>query len=413
MELIVYFLYFLTAAGNFVFGAVKKRNQILFGVSIILIFILMTFNFEGPDIGVYISAYKTVGNAPDLHSAMNSTYMEFGFTALMIMGNKIGLDFFAFRIILTFVCLSLFCSTIKHYKANGNLIVGLYMLYLFFFDTIQLRNCIAQLIILFATKFLFQKSWRGTFKYIFCVALAASIHTIACIYIAFLLIKVSNNEKFFKNLFIFFIALFLLCIVTKPLLYQLVNKIVSFIGHGSGYLQSSVAYGFWIVLALHFIGIIPLYLLKNSVKDDSVRTNIENIIKINIVLCLFLPLTLFNNNFNRIFRNNMILTQIGFTLTYVYSDKSSRSSQVAMGSLLLLTGGWFFSDMMRYEIEKIISPIMDSNLFFTLDAPMNIPLYLLVISICLSVFVIIHFLKKEKSCNKFKHNNISIDMRQS
>ncbi|MDE6666802.1 MAG: EpsG family protein [Clostridia bacterium] len=411
MTMIMYFIFFLTASINFIYGVVKKKNLILYGFSLVIIFLLMTFNFDGPDVVVYKLAYEIVGKTPS--TAYETTYMEWGYTSLMILGNKIGLNFFAFRIILSFICLSLFCSSIKYYKANGNLIIGLYMLYLFFFDAIQLRNCISQFIILFATRYLSKKSWGSTLKYILCVVIAAGFHKISWLYITFLLINVSQKEKFFKNLFVFVIALFLLCVIAKPVFLQLVNMAAGIIGHGSNYLHGTIAYGFWIVLALHLIGIIPLYLFKNGVKDDGVRANIEIIIKLNIILCLFLPLTLLNNNFNRIFRNNMILTQIGVALMYSHSNKSSNSSKAAMGSLILLTGGWLVSDMMRYEVAKIISPIIENNLIFASNSLADIVLYIAVTAICLLLTFVAFKVKSNRLAHKFEQDNTGINVRQN
>ncbi|MDE6075131.1 MAG: EpsG family protein [Clostridia bacterium] len=372
----------------------------------------MTFNCDGPDFNAYRSTYDIIGNAKaDVYHA---TYMEWGYTTLMILGNKIGLDFFAFRIILSFICLWLFCSTIKHYKANGNLIIGLYMIYLFFFDTIQIRNCISQFIILFATRFLFKKSWVATLKYIVCVAVAAGFHTISWVYLSFLLIKLSNKKSFYRNLSIFAGALFVVSVLIKPVLPQIVNYVVKLIGHGEGYLQGSIFIGYWIVLAIHLIGMIPLYVFRNGVKDKAALANIDNILKVNIVLCLFLPLTLLNNNFNRIFRNNMILTQIGLVLMFARSNKNSRSSKAALGSLILLNAGWFVSDiLMRYEITNIISPIMEKNLIFNLTSSANIVQYILITVLCLFVLFIAKILTSKEPVRQPKRDKGPKEARQN
>ncbi len=408
--LVVYFIFFLTAFINFLFGAVKFKSKILYGFSILIIFVLMTFNFEGPDVVVYRLAYDIVGNTTG--DPYKTTYMEWGYTSLMILSNKIGFDFFAFRIILSFACLLLFNSSIRYYKVNGNLIIGLYMMYLFFFDTIQLRNCISQFIILFSTRFLLNKSWGATLKYLLCVVVAASFHTISWVYLSFLIVKVSRKELFFKNLFLFSVVLFLLCIATKPVFQQVVKNISIFIGHGSSYFQGNVEYGYWIVFAIHLIGIVPLYLFKKYVKNIAVRDNINFIMNINIILCLFLPLALLNNNFNRILRNNMILTQIALALMYVNSKKSSRSGQVAFVSLLLFTAGWGISDIKRYDISKIVIPIMEKNLFFNLNSSANYKLYILVIVMCILLMSIIYFLCSKNCYNKCKRYSGIKDLRQ-
>lgn len=384
MTILGYLIFYLICALNVIWGVRKRRSNALYAIAFVVIFILMTFNFEGPDIGVYKLTYENVGNATS--NVYRVTYMEWGYTTLMSWGNKIGLDFFGFRIVLSFACLCLFGSSIKYYNANGNLIIGLYMLYLFFFDAIQLRNCIAQFIILFATRYLTKRTWSSTLKYILCVIVASSIHTIAWIYLSFLLVKFLNNQKFFKNLFIFAGMLFFVSVIMQPVLPQIVNSVLNFIGHGTNYGQGRIHYGYWIVLGIHLLSVVPIYLCKNCIKDKDKRNKIILIMNLNIILCLFLPLTLLNNNFNRIFRNNMILTQIGLALIYSNSAKKSRSGCTAFGSLLLFTAGWYFSDMLRYEISNIIIPIIEKNLIFDFTSLTNFRQYVFVIFICLLIF---------------------------
>lgn len=154
------FSYLFMSVANIVIGFFKRKSAFLFSVTLVLIFILMAFNYDGPDINAYMNAYNEWFDSNG--NVIFDGFMEPGYQFLMIIGRKIGLSFFAFRTILTIVCLFLFINIIKYYKANGNLVIGFYMLYLFFFDAIQIRNFIAQLIILFAIRFIFDKSLLST-----------------------------------------------------------------------------------------------------------------------------------------------------------------------------------------------------------------------------------------------------------
>ncbi|MDE6059147.1 MAG: EpsG family protein [Clostridia bacterium] len=366
----------------------KKKSNMLYAVAFVVIFILMAFNYNGPDIGTYIATYKLVGNAVDLSNALDSTYMEFGYTFLMFCGSKIGLDFFAFRIILTFACLALLHSTIRYYKVNPNFIVGLYMVYLFFFDTIQLRNCLTQFIILFATRYLFQKSGLSILKYIGCIIIAGSIHTLSFVYLVLLLTRFSNKKIFYQILFGIATIMFIGCVLLQPFLPQILTAISQLLNRGSGYFTTTVRMNCWVVLALHLVTLFPLYRYRSKISNESAKKTIDIIFKIEIIMGLFLPFSFINSNFNRIFRNVLILDTIGLALLYENSPRKSNSKQISLMALFLLIGGWLITDMYRNRNQDIIHAIMEYNLFFNYVDIVNTLQCVIVIAVCL-IFMIV------------------------
>lgn len=381
MQTFAYLLFYLIAAGNILFGMARKRSRFLYIGAFFVIFALMTFYSSGPDIGVYMAEYNTIGN---YDNPMSATYMEWGYTLVTLVCSKSGLNFFAFRAVLTVVAMSLFASSIRYYRAQGNLIIGFYMLYLFFFDTIQIRNFFVQFIILFGTRYLLQKGKLASLKYIVCVALAAGFHSIAWVYLSLILVRMLRKQRFYKYLFTIVILQFLVFVVFHPMLPRISSLLASLGDRASGYLSGSIKIGWFVVLTLYLLGLFALYFFKNGVCDKRVRCMIDNILKINIILGLFLPLTFFNNNFNRIFRNGIILTQIGIALIYTHSPRSSKASQAAACSLVLINVGWIYSDIFaRYDVAQIITPIFESNLLLNGTASSDLPQYVLAVLVCL------------------------------
>lgn len=396
MAVLTYLIFYILAFLNIILGIAKKRNKALYTTAFIVLFILMTFNYEGPDIGVYMAEYKTVSNSSKPFQAV---YMEWGYTLLTILGGKIGLDFFAFRAVLSIIILCLFSNTIKYYKAQGNLIIGVYMLYLFIFDTIQIRNCVVQFIVLFATRYLFQKSNLSTLKFLICIAIAGSIHTLAFVYISLILIKLFRKQSFYKYLFIFSMALFGIFVVLQPLLPQIATVISKFLSRGTDYLSGTIKIGWLIVFLLYILGLFTLYSCKSKVTNIRSKAVIDTIIKVNIILGLFLPFTFFNNNFNRIFRNNIILTLIGLSLIYKYSS-SANHRKASLCAFILINAGWIYSDIFaRYEISTLINPIFESNLIINGLAASNILLYLFTITVSFVIIKILKYLVRPKNRN--------------
>ena len=385
MTILTYIIFYILAGLNIISGIKKKRSNALYVVALFVVFVLMTFNYRGPDIGAYIKTYNSVGNAHNVKSAHESTYMEYGYTFLMFCANRIGLDFFAFRIILTFVCLSFFVSTVRYYKVNPNFIIGLYMVYLFFFDTIQIRNCISQFIILFATRYLFSKTKLSIVKYIACVAIASSIHVLALVYLSLLLVRLTRSRSFYQCVCVLAAALFVVCVLIRPLLPQILSYISKLLNRGESYLHSELRFSYLAVMGLHVVGLLPLYVYGRNICDTQARRRINTILYIEIIMGVFLPFAFINSNFNRIFRNILILDTIGLTLLYENTKSRTRANVYALAAQLSVVGGWFVTDMFRNRNEDIVNAIMKYNLIFDNIMVGNIWQYIFVAVLCLCV----------------------------
>jgi len=388
-------IFYAIAVLNIAFGIKKKNSKVLYVLALLIIFLLMTFNSDGPDIYNYFEAYDTWIDSEG--KIVKAGYMEWGYTFLMACFKGAGLDFISFRIVLTIVCLLLFTNTIKYYKANGNLVLGFYMTYLFFFDTIQLRNCVMQFILLFASRYLFQKSFSSTVKYLLFILIASSVHIVALFNLLFLIIKFSDKKSYYKNICLIATGLFLICIVIQPYLPQIANWLLQFIKRGSSYLEINVKLGYLVILVLHLIGLVALCAFRGAVKSNGeAKANIDNIIKVNIVLCLFMPLMFINSNFYRIFRNNIILTMIGLTLIYNNSERQSASDGV-IASLILLNIGWFIRDMfIKNDIKLIVYPIFSGNLLFDFTQTINMTEWVIVTAASLLLITVYEIYKENR-----------------
>lgn len=378
----IYFIFYLVCALNVIWGVMKRKSNVLYAIAFIVIFTLMSFNIEGPDIGNYIEAYETVGEAASLRYAFSSTYMERGYTLLMYCANKIGMDFFAFRIVLSVVCLALFASTIRYFKVNPNFIVGLYMVHLFFFDTIQLRNCIIQFIVLFALRYLFQKSGRSILKYIVCIIVAGSIHTLAWLYLSLLLIRLMKQKRGYAILFIISAVSFSVCVVVQPVLPSILSIVSRILHRGTGYFESLRRFNQFAVLALHFLAFLPLWLYVKTVTDEPTRNQLRLIMRMEIILSLFLPFCFINNNFNRIFRNFLIMEMIGLVLLYEKATLKTKKRCARAVFPVIIAIGWFAYDLYYYRRQPIVSPILHGNLLFEGVDVNAVLLYILIAFLC-------------------------------
>ena len=391
-----YVIFFALAIINTLCGLCKRNEKILYYSALAVIFIFMTFNCMGPDIGEYFSAYDS---ALDLSgTSAYSGHMESGYVLIMYVCKKIGLDFFSFRTIISIICFFLFSNTIKYYKVNGNLIVGLYMTYLFFFDTIQLRNCIVEFLLLFATRYLLRKSLLSTLKYILIIVVASMFHVAALFGLPLLLVKFLRKESHYRVIIILSALLFVACMAMQSSLPKLANWLLQFIGRGSSYLEINVEIGYLVVLILHLMGLIPLYLLKGSIENNRLaKSQVTFILRINIILCLFIPLLFFNSNFYRLYRNYILLTYIGLALIYRNSRTKTSIGGLAAVVMLLMNAGWFVRDMfIKNDINVIIKPIFEGSLFSGFIQPIMVWQWIAVGAIAVLAVAIIKILVPER-----------------
>ena len=78
--MVLYLIFYTICIVNIACGLQKRKSRALYAGAFVVMFILMTFNFDGPDIGNYIATYDSIGRAPNLGVAIGSTYMESGYT---------------------------------------------------------------------------------------------------------------------------------------------------------------------------------------------------------------------------------------------------------------------------------------------------------------------------------------------
>ena len=261
------------------------------------------------------------------------------------------------------------------------------MSYLFFFDTIQFRNFIAQFIILFATRYLFDKSGISTVKYIFCIAIAGSMHTLSWLYLSLLLIKFVRTKIGYQRIFGIATFIFILCILLQPVLPKIVDILSNILKRGSGYLNGTLRFNYLVVMVLHLLGFAPLYLYRNKIANEEAKAKIILVMKAEIIVGLFLPLCFFNSNFNRVFRNILILDTIGLTLLYENLKKNTESNDVTLAAQLLLVVGWLGTDLYRNREGNIIDAIFKYNLIYNHIELSDIWQYFIVIIICLSIIL--------------------------
>ncbi len=361
----VYGLFYTVAFLNIIIGVCRKQNVFCYMTAFVIIFMIMTFNYDGADVKSYISTYD---NLFDTSGQIVESHMEKGYLLLMYICRKLGMSFFSFRIVVSIISLSLFANILRYFKVNRNLILGFYMIYLFYFDVIQIRNCIAQFIILFSIRFLLDATRRySIIKFLIGIFIAASFHSIALFYLPLLVIKFIKNEAFFKFVFIASLLLFLAACTFHSYVPIIANWLLSFIKRGSSYLDADVNLGHLVVFCIYaFTGISLNIVRKKSVKGSPTRRQLDGIVKIHIILSLYLSLLLLDSNFYRIVRNVLILSMIGIALHYKSKQSNQSKSVMAFSMLLLINLAWIVRDLILKNTLDAVKMLFEYNLVFNM-----------------------------------------------
>lgn len=350
-------LFYGVALMNFVISAIRKKNNFFAGMAYVAIFILMTYNSEGPDIANYINGY--------LNSMVGNTgFGEGGFNLLMKLGNIMHLNFYSFRAVLTIVCLLLLHNTIKFYNTNENSVISLYMLFLFFMDTIQIRNFVVEIIFIYSTRFLIQDKAFDSLKYIICILVASLFHAIAPIYLILLVCKFVRTQKIYKLILIFSICSFVFFMLFRNCLNYIVMFAANLAGVKMEYATTSTFLGFVPVVGIYFLGLLAIYIYCKKVnRSSSFNVKLNGLKNIHLALLILLPLLLINTNFYRVFRNALLLTLMCFCMKVRVRNKTIKWSAPLIAFILNLL--WWFTDVILYNnISRIIIPIFSNNLFF-------------------------------------------------
>lgn len=356
----IVFLFYSIAIINFLVGTVRKKNTLLAILAFVVIFIIMTYNSDGPDINNYIFGYVN-------STSGETSFAEIGYNSLMRLGAKFDLGFYAFRSIISLISLFLLHSTIKFYKVNENCILGLYMFFLFFMDTIQMRNFVVEILFIFSTRYLYNDKRFSTLKYLLCIFIAALFHAIAPVYLILLFCKYVHNRKVYSAMFVFSICSFLFFTLFRSSLNGIVIFVTSMAGVKMSYSYTATRYGFIPIICIYFGCLfIMLYNIKRiGVIDKKSELILRSTLNMHIVVALLLPLILINTNFYRIFRNITLLTLIWLCrLQNTLVNNRARNLSIPM-LMIIITAIWWIIDVVLYNsIEWIIVPIFDNNLLF-------------------------------------------------
>jgi len=141
-------------------------------------FILFIGNYENADYAVYKDYYDYVLD-------VDTWGLEILFEQMMKLIKFLGLSYQGFLIVVAVCIFPLLWKSISEYTNNIELVLLFYLIYPLLMNTIQLRNFIASIIILFAIRYLLEKK---LIKYVTLIIIAGLFHKFAFVGLLYIFI---------------------------------------------------------------------------------------------------------------------------------------------------------------------------------------------------------------------------------
>lgn len=358
----VAFISILVVILGFIFQSNKKYTWVM----LLWMWVLFAFNTVNGD---YI-AYETIYNRIVANDArIISLYEEF-FVLLCQMGGRVfGWNYQQFIIFIATLATILFAILIKLY-CNGvrqNLVISLFMIFLYWMFICQHRTYIALLLVLIGLYFLnIFKDWRGIAVYLVFLLMAVGFHRMAALYIVLIASKFIDIKRL---LLIVPILMFAVTQIRNPVFTSFMSKYLA------GYKMDRWLYsdgsrtltGMIILVFVRLLMVaVEYHCYYKRVRMGYKSKNMNNqkfILKVTIICLAMLPLELLKKDYERLVRLPLFLSFVFFA-EYLEMSKIDRHhfplNAIVYGSYLGLYLASFYVSFYGWFLHNLI-PILNNN----------------------------------------------------
>lgn len=394
--ILILIFYIVIATVNLLLGFLHKKNTAIIILTVFFLTLLMSLNTNGPDVNNYITEYNKIPTGKYNY--------EIGYTILSVFAYNIGLDFFAFRIIITSICFILILSTCQFFKINLHYAIGFYMCYLFFIDTIQFRNFIVEAILIYSFRYLCVNKKYNAFKYIITIGIATLFHRTAPMFLLLLLSKITQKKLVYDVINCITIILLVFFAVNRSMLKDLINWVLSILNISTGYSSTVTRFSYIPLVIMYYTENMIIRYWTNRYSKACTTNNLlilKNIYNCRVALSPALILLLINSNYYRFFRNMIFLTYIAYYIICFICVRKKYNVIFLLVETIVLTLGWFIIDYIGLnELAIIVNPIITSNLM--IDSPIVLMKYIIPIIISVLMYAIMYYINKYYKYSKLE-----------
>lgn len=344
-------------------------DQLVGGVLILLAWILAGLNTWNPDYNGYSTSYDNLTKETILNSRARGYYL------IVFVFKSLGFSFQGYIALMSFLVLVLVYKSIKHYTNNYNLAFLAYLIYPFLIDPIQIKQWVANAIVLYSLRFLIETSRKNIIKFVTCLAIAVLIHSSCMYYAVFILIY------FVKSPFILLIT----SVVASISLISLASTFIEWIryldffveltkGQINNYLLSgnNVASKTYLFLVVGLTIGILLYIKEygftrgQKATANQIREYSDVLTKVSLLCIPSLDFMIVHQEFYRVFRGMFFVYYALFFCKKNALSRSFRIFFIMTGMAIALFMFYKEFSSTAYYYEAVTKPLFENNMLFDL-----------------------------------------------
>lgn len=331
----------------------NKNNKAIYYAALILLLILFCLNTDNADRGIYENRLENYEYLTGL--------TEPGYYLWMSLFNNLHWDLQLQYVIVGLLYLSSLFYIVPKLSKIPNIVIGYYMIAIFFLDVVQLRATTSLIFVLWAFYRLLTISdiKRSILSFITLVIMGALFHSSALFFLVFAIIKIQNRKRLIT---IVIIGFAILLIVQYSLINYLgailsVSDKIEAINQSDRYEGNNAN----LIVILLLIGMLFVYWSLFFLYGKKFEINSLTVAKnnIGIVLLLIIPLVSFSADFRRIY-----FAISPFLVATITNWMNKRNGFIIRALILIWGGMFFYRFVMHGNYDAVFVPIMNENMIF-------------------------------------------------
>ena len=331
----------------------NKNNKAIYYAALILLLILFCLNTDNADRGIYENRLENYEYLTGL--------TEPGYYLWMSLFNNLHWDLQLQYVIVGLLYLSSLFYIVPKLSKIPNIVIGYYMIAIFFLDVVQLRATTSLIFVLWAFYRLLTISdiKKSILSFITLVIMGALFHSSALFFLVFAIIKIQNRKRLIT---IVIIGFAILLIVQYSLINYLgailsVSDKIEAINQSDRYEGNNAN----LIVILLLIGMLFVYWSLFFLYGKKFEINSLTVAKnnIGIVLLLIIPLVSFSADFRRIY-----FAISPFLVATITNWMNKRNGFIIRALILIWGGMFFYRFVMHGNYDAVFVPIMNENMIF-------------------------------------------------
>lgn len=335
-----------------------RLKLVVFWLVVFLAWIMFAFSTDNPDYKIYETWYN--------YSASEGLIKRFelGYSLFYYISTKLGFSYQQFIQVYSAIGMIILGKCICDYAKNPLSVLFLYLIYPFFFDVVQLRNFMAEVIILFGIRYLAEFRKKDVIRFVMCVLLAAMFHKTALFYFVFLLAYVKSYKKVVITSLVISVSGVGVVLIAP----SVINKLATIIGNpvyidrGSS-IEKIIGYG------IFGVAIIVLSYL-NYLECSNNREHIDEsfIMKLLPIICISVIIVAITSQGYRLFRNMSVMLYIAFINDGGYIERTVLKTSFTRALFVVFVV--FFALFFNYKqlgggmYDEVVYRIINSNEYY-------------------------------------------------